>query len=44
MALGASLSEKSLPRGRQIGHAAARALVAYRALVVLVPGALPTMA
>lgn len=36
-------AEKSLPIGRWIGVAAAAALVAYGALVIFVPGALPTM-
>ncbi len=36
-------AEKSLPVGRQVGQVAAAALGAYGALVVLVPGALPTM-
>ncbi len=36
-------AEKSLPRGRQIGMAAAAALIVYGALVIFVPGALPTM-
>ncbi len=36
-------AEKSLPAGRQLGQAAAAALVAYGALVAVVPGALPTM-
>ena len=36
-------AEKSLPRGAQIAHVAALALVAYGALVVSVPDALPTM-
>jgi predicted metal-binding membrane protein len=36
-------AEKSLPIGRQIGTVAAVALIAYGALVIFVPGALPTM-
>lgn len=36
-------AEKSLPLGRQIGGLAAAALVAYGALVVFLPDALPTM-
>lgn len=36
-------AEKSLPMGRHIGRAAAVALIAYGALVVLVPAALPTV-
>lgn len=36
-------AEKSLPIGRQISIAAAAALVAYGALVIFVPGALPMM-
>ena len=36
-------AEKSLPIGRQVGMAAAAALVAYGALVIFVPGALPRM-
>ncbi|MBI2913639.1 MAG: DUF2182 domain-containing protein [Chloroflexi bacterium] len=36
-------AEKSLPLGRQLGAAAAAGLVAYGAVVVFVPGALPTM-
>ena len=36
-------AEKSLPIGREIAHLAAVALVAYGALVVFLPEALPTM-
>src|SRR3990170_4509196 len=36
-------AEKSLPRGRQIGQLGAAALMAYGALVVLLPDALPTV-
>lgn len=36
-------AEKSSPIGRQVGQMAAVALIAYGALVVFVPGALPTM-
>lgn len=36
-------AEKSLPRGGQIAHVAAVALVAYGALIVFLPDALPTM-
>lgn len=36
-------AEKSLPMGRQMGQMAALALIAYGALVVFVPAALPTM-
>ncbi|MBI1885274.1 MAG: DUF2182 domain-containing protein [Chloroflexi bacterium] len=36
-------AEKSLPLGRQIGGLAAAGLVAYGALVIAVPDALPTM-
>lgn len=37
-------AEKSLPYGRQVGTAAGVLLIAYGALVVFVPDALPTMA
>ena len=43
MALGESLSEKSLPSGRRIGQTAAVAMIAYGALAVFLPDALPTM-
>jgi predicted metal-binding membrane protein len=36
-------AEKSLPYGRQVGTAAGVLLIAYGALVVFVPDALPTM-
>jgi len=36
-------AEKSLPMGRQIGQMAATALMTYGAVVIFVPGALPTM-
>jgi predicted metal-binding membrane protein len=36
-------AEKSLPMGQRIAQLAALALIAYGALVVVVPGALPTM-
>ena len=36
-------AEKSLPAGRQMGQLAALALIAYGALVLAVPDALPTM-
>ncbi len=36
-------AEKSLPLGRRIAQLAALALIAYGALVVVMPGALPTM-
>lgn len=36
-------AEKSLPIGRQLGYIAGVGLVAYGVLVVLVPGALPTI-
>jgi predicted metal-binding membrane protein len=36
-------AEKSFPMGQRIGQFAASALIAYGALAVLVPGALPTM-
>jgi predicted metal-binding membrane protein len=35
-------AEKSLPLGRQMGQIAAAALIAYGAVVALLPGALPT--
>ncbi len=35
-------AEKSLPAGRQVGSLAAAALVTFGALVIFVPGALPT--
>jgi predicted metal-binding membrane protein len=37
-------AEKSLPRGHQIGASAAVVFLAYGALVLFVPSALPTMA
>ena len=36
-------AEKSLPLGQRIAQLAALALIAYGALVVVVPGMLPTM-
>jgi len=36
-------AEKSLPKGRQIGQAAAVLLLAYGAVVLFMPQALPTM-
>jgi predicted metal-binding membrane protein len=36
-------AEKSFPMGQRIAQLAALALIAYGVLVVVVPGALPTM-
>jgi predicted metal-binding membrane protein len=36
-------AEKSLPMGRQIAQLAAIALIAYGIVVIVVPGALPSM-